>query len=368
MKKLYLYIFTAILLAGGISVFAGADRAFSENENRYLTKLSDVASADVISGEFQQQLMNYTNDQMPGRDIFMASATAVKKASGRKDIGGAYIGRDGYYFDKKLDKDINLKRYRRNLDKIQKTALRYSDKTVSVMLVPESAGIYSRRLPSNAQIFDDDKIYAMAEQQLTECRLINLKNILKQNTDKDLYYRTDHHWTLEGAYIGYEAFTGKKCTYDTETVCDDFLGTLYSKVLDIKARKKVSDGGSADTVKIPVADIKANVMADGKSIDMFDRAALNEKDKYKVFFGGNYGITEINSKVNDKKLVVVKDSFANCFVPLLTGDYGEIIMIDMRYFSGNIDMVAADADEILFLYELSNFAADSNISKLGMSY
>ena len=58
MKKLFIYIFTACLIAGGISVFAGADRSFSENENRYLTKLSDVLSADILSGEFQQQLSN----------------------------------------------------------------------------------------------------------------------------------------------------------------------------------------------------------------------------------------------------------------------------------------------------------------------
>ena len=43
----------------------------------------------------------------------------------------------------------------------------------------------------------------------------------------------------------------------------------------------------------------------------------------------------------------------------------EIVMIDMRYFAGDMDMVAGDADEILFLYELSSFAGDSNISKLG---
>ena len=38
MKRLFIYIFTACLIAGGISVFAGTDRSFSENENRYLTK------------------------------------------------------------------------------------------------------------------------------------------------------------------------------------------------------------------------------------------------------------------------------------------------------------------------------------------
>lgn len=366
MKKIFIYIFTAFLIAGGISIFAGHDRSFSENENRYLTKLSDVLSADILSGEFQQQFMSYTSDQMPGRDGLTAAATAVKKASGRKDIGGAYLGRDGFYFDKKLDKDINFKRYKRNLKKTENIALKYKDKKVTVMLVPESGNIYRDRLPAYAQLFDDDAMYDTAASVLADCRLIDLRDSLKSRKKNTLYYRTDHHWTLEGAYAGYEAFTGKKCSYDTQTVCDDFLGTLYSKVLDRSAKKKVSEGGSFDTVKIPVISRKVKVTADGQDIDMFDMDALKEKDRYKVFFGGNYGITDIKSGSNDKKLVVVKDSFANCFVPLLTEDYGEIVMIDMRYFSGNIDMIAGDADEILFLYELSNFAGDSNIAKLGM--
>ena len=56
MKRLFIYIFTACLIAGGISVFAGADRSFSENENRYLTKLSDVLSADILRENFSVSL------------------------------------------------------------------------------------------------------------------------------------------------------------------------------------------------------------------------------------------------------------------------------------------------------------------------
>ena len=356
-------LFLVVLCVGTIVT---PEVSFSENENRYLTKLSDVLSADILSGEFQQQLMDYTSDQMPGRDLLTASATAVKKLSGRKDIGGAYIGRDGFYFDKKLDKDMNFKRYERNLKKIENIALKYSDKTVTAMLVPESGDIYSGKLPVNAQLFNDAAMYDTAGSILKNCRVIDLRDVLKSKKGDLLYYRTDHHWTLDGAYAGYEAFTGKKCSYDTIEVCDDFLGTLYSKVLDKSAVKKVSEGGSLDTIKIPVLAGKVQVTADGRDIGMFDMNALKEKDKYRVFFGGNYGITDIKSGSNDRKLVVVKDSFANCFVPLLTEDYGEIVMVDMRYFSGNIDMIAGAADEILFLYELSNFAGDSNIAKLGM--
>lgn len=366
MKKIFIYIFTAFLIAGGISIFAGTDKAFSENENRYLTKLSDVISADILSGEFQQQFMSYTSDQMPERDNLVAFATAIKKASGRKDIGGVYLGREGFYFNKKLDKDINFKRYERNLKKIERVAAEYKDVKVTAMLVPESGSIYCSKLPVNAEIYNDDAMYDKARGILTKCRLIDLRSRFREESSKILYYRTDHHWTLDGAYIGYEAFAGKKCSYETEKICDDFLGTLYSKVLDKSAEKKVSEGGSLDTVIIPAIEKEVQVMADGQDIDMFDMSALREKDRYKVFFGGNYGMVDIKSGSNDRKLVVIKDSFANCFVPLLTDDYGEIIMIDMRYFSGSIDMLAGDADEILVLYELSNFAGDSNIAKLGM--
>ena len=45
---------------------------------------------------------------------------------------------------------------------------------------------------------------------------------------------------------------------------------------------------------------------------MFDRSALNEKDKYRVYFGGNHGITTIRTgNTGGKKLAVIKDSFAN---------------------------------------------------------
>ena len=163
----------------------------------------------------------------------------------------------------------------------------------------------------------------------------------------------------------------KRYAYEKEKLCDDFLGTLYSKVLDRKAKRPVTDGGSFDEVSIPeidsVTDGKVTVTADGREIEMFDRSALNEKDKYRVYFGGNHGITTIRTgNTGGKKLAVIKDSFANCFVPLLTGDYDEIIMADMRYTSGNIDMIAKDADEILFLYQLSGFAEDTNIAKLAM--
>ena len=61
-----------------------------------------------------------------------------------------------------------------------------------------------------------------------------------------------------------------------------------------------------------------------------------------------------------------KDSFANCLVPFLLEQYDQVTMIDLRYCRKsviNILQQKKDA-EILFLYEMSNFAEDNNIWKL----
>ena len=68
-------------------------------------------------------------------------------------------------------------------------------------------------------------------------------------------------------------------------------------------------------------------MADGKQTEVYDWAALKEKDKYKVFFGGNYGEVVIHGGCrNGKTLLILKDSFANSFAPLLVSQYETIVM------------------------------------------
>lgn len=355
MKRIYIYLTAALLLAAGVSVFAGGDREFSEMENRQLTVISDVTEADILSGDFQEALTDYVSDQIPGRDEMMKISSDIWRLTGRKDISGVYIS-GGTYFQKILDKDINYERYENNLKKIEDIACKFPDKNVTVMLVPDSGNVLKDELPRGAAMYDYNEMIKTAERLLPHCNVVHAEKQLKKYKGRYIYYRTDHHWTLEGAFAGYEALTGRECDFEKRKVCDDFLGTLYSKA-PVK-------GAEADTIEIPVLKSDVKVTADGKEIPLFDREALKEKDKYKVYFGGNYGLTEVESGVNDRKICVIKDSFANCFVPLLTEDYGHIVMADMRYTSCSIDMIAGDADEILILYQMSNFAGDTGISKL----
>ena len=113
------------------------------------------------------------------------------------------------------------------------------------------------------------------------------------------------------------------------------------------------------------ADIK--IIKDGTESALYDYSALDKKDKYLLFQGGNYGMVEIEGN-GEGVLLVIKDSFANSFVPFLTENYEKIIMLDMRYYMGNVAMLCEkeSVSNVLVLYSLSNFISDENMIKLGL--
>lgn len=69
------------------------------------------------------------------------------------------------------------------------------------------------------------------------------------------------------------------------------------------------------------------------SNSLIEEKYLNEKDKYSAFLNGNQAITKITTgNKNGKKLLIVKDSYANSFAPFAVNDYEEVHMIDLRAY------------------------------------
>ena len=181
------------------------------------------------------------------------------------------------------------------------------------------------------------------------------------------------HLTLKGAYTAYceyykkaELGLTKEHTYESFNpvmVSNNFYGTLYSKALDINA--KPDEIYAIYTKETKNARVTSNDQKESTGI--YNEESLEKKDKYAYFFGGNHGRTDIDTNSNTKKkLLVIKDSFANSFVPFLLENYSHITMIDPRYYNESIfeTTLKGKYDHILILYEISNFAQDKNLYKL----
>lgn len=363
MKKLHItliVLFFVVIALPAVLVFAGNDKTFSENENRTLQTAPELSFESVLSGSFQEKLTAYISDQFPSRDTWTSLGTSVKKLVGFKDIGGAYLGRDGYYIEKLTPESVNEKRFKSNLEIVNDFAKNNPNAAVTVLLVPSTGTVMNDKLPAYAQIYDAEKLWDTAKTELKNVSVPNLYTCLRENRPEQIYYRTDHHWTWYGAHAAYKLLMPDGAYSAAPELFDDsFLGTTYSKTLDADA--------APDKLYIsPVSD-KITVTADGEQIRLYDMGAKNEKDKYKVFFGGNYGQVVIKGGCdNGKTLLIIKDSFANSLAPFLTADYETIVMLDLRYFTGSAQNIADEnnVDAILFVQEMSSFSNDKSLAKL----
>lgn len=367
MKKnaVFVILFIAILGLCSLLTFLLPAKQASDNENRVLAQIPHLSTDTVLDGEFQSDLADFLSDQIPGRELWIRGNTAIKKLLGKTEINGVYLGKDGYYFQQFTESSYSAKR-RNTLFALIGKFTRNQSIPVTVMPVPTPADVLSDKLPANAPLYDADNAWKLLQTAVGSDHFIDLRQTF-QGSDEQLYYRTDHHWTTRGAYLAYEAYcqtrgiTPKPLSdFHLTTVSNRFYGTIYSKTLDSAAKP--------DTIEATKVLPSLQVKFDGKEVpDIYFEEKLSEKDKYAYFFGGNPGIVEIKTDIqNGKRLLIFKDSFANCMVPYLLGEYEQIVMLDLRYFNGEVSQVMEENQitEVLFLYEMTNLLTDTGIAKL----
>ena len=337
----------------------------------------------MLSGRFEEQSEKYLSDQIIGRNLWVKTMAMTEAGLGVSDINGVYLCTGGRVVKRVTGTDFDKARYTQNLTRTQqlKETCEANGTEFKAMLVPTAAYVYQEALPDNAMRFDEDKAFEEARRVLGNS-LIDLRETMSKAAEggRDVFFRTDHHWTGYGAFLGYKGFleasgasengTTYDMAYEDEkpvVLSDSFYGTLYSKVL--------LDTLRPDTVETPAAALagECRVTFTGKTYDsLYFKEYLEKKDKYAVYFGGNYDKVDIETCRDTKcgvkdKILIIKDSFANSFVPYLMDDYDKITMVDTRYYRGNIEELAADYDSVLLLYGIDNFAGEKlNFSRAGL--
>jgi hypothetical protein len=153
--------------------------------------------------------------------------------------------------------------------------------------------------------------------------------------------------------------------YDRENVFTDFYGTTYNKVHIKVPADQVELFRSQSQEKINVSMDDGDVTSDTL---YFPKKATEGFNRYDVFLSKNTFKIEINTNAKtEKTLLLVKDSFANCFVPFLTEDYQKIIMLDYRYGKTPVGKIIGqnkDITDVLVLFNTDKFAENKKLAKL----
>ena len=367
MKQRTYNIFLTVLFClfiGGM--FLGSlilpDKTFSQMENRNLEQAPKLSWNSVTSGEFMTKAEDYVNDQILGRDFWVALKAWSERLSGKQENNGVYFAKENTLISRvetpaQSDLEKNAGYVNALVDNV--------DVPVYFGIIPSAASIWADRLPEGAPTADEkaiiDGLY-----QAVQTHTIDLYSVLAAHQSEELYYRTDHHWTSLGAYYGYTALMDAMGldpvpleAHGKVTVSDQFYGTLFS---------------SSGVRWLPPDHIDRYVSAEGVTVTAYPNGVpepgslyvdsfLEVKDKYSSFLGGNKPLCVIETTHTDApKILVIRDSYYDSLAPFLTQNFSEIHLFDPRMNLTSVkDYVAQnDIDAVVVLYSISNFVSEGS--------
>ena len=359
------------LLVGTVIIFTvlgllWPDQAFSESENRKLAQFPKITLASISDGSFLQGLGDYVADQFPLRDMWISLNLAMNKALGQKEASGVSPCADDSLMP--VPSAPNEEQLQRNLKAITTFTSTHPTLNTVMSIAPNAVTVHADKLPANAPVRDQKADLANIKANVSGVNFVDITEMLLAHKDEQLFYRTDHHWTSLGAYYAFEEIAPHLgiqapswSSYQIYTVSNTFEGTLSSKS---------GSHGALDKVEVyaPATAIAYYVTYSGDQsgiCSMYDRSALEKKDHYTVFFGGNYGRVDITTTADTGRcLLVFKDSYANCFMQFLYPYFDHITMIDPRYYYDNVEnVIKSEAiTDVLYLYNLDTFLGDSSLA------
>lgn len=360
------WCFAGIVLLLVAASIIQPDRKISDEENRVLTTFPKPSIENIKNKEYMTALEDYSSDQFILRDLWIRLKVRCDLLVGKREFNGVYLGKKKYLMQ--IPVGMDEKNTKENLEAMNQFRQKNSNLRMNALIVPNAAYIMKNYLPLGAPVRDQGEDMNYIKKQLSGgIGLIDITETLRKHVDEGIYYKTDHHWTSRGAAYGFNAaakqleIEGLVSDYKIHTVATDFSGTLASR----SGYHKVKDTVEVyQPENVEYQYLVSDSDNEEKRPTIYDRKALEGKDKYQVFFGGNHAMVDIvTTNDNQRRLLVFKDSYANSFVPFLIPYYNEIIMIDARYYYENVNMLIENKGitDVLFLYNMDTFLNDNSL-------
>lgn len=352
------------ILIGGLSLaslFAPVKES-SETENRELAQMPYLTVKSFFSGKFAESYEEFITDQFVGRDGWIAVKTTSDRLIGKRESKDIYFSDDGYFIDGSSPDSEQLEK---NLAALEAFANDLDGKyNVRVMIAPTASLILADKLPYGAPVWEQNSFLdAVAELP----GALDIRQTLLEHSDGYIYYRTDHHWTADGMYLAYRELCKSleieplgSDELERTILSDSFFGTVIAKVGVSSEPDILTDLTSKNQPELHVTFNLGESEADS----LYVNEKLSTRDKYGVYLGGNPALADITTSVkNGRVLVMAKDSYAHCMLPLLANHYERMIIIDLRSFNSGFESYleklksdGVEVDDVVVLYNALGFA------------
>ncbi len=346
-------VFFLFLFAYTLFDLVKPNQVFSEMENRELKQFPPFSIKELLENKYTPAYEDYVNDQFALRPHWIDLKSRAEFAFGKMENNNILYGADGYQFMKQFQ--VEESNVARNAEILRLFAEKHPG-LVQVMVVPTSSLVLKEKLPAEAPFADENRLIDQLYTGIgTAAQALDIRPALQSAKDKYIYYRTDHHWTTTGAYEAYKVFATQngKPIFDTAAhtakEVPGFYGAYYSRSKFFATKP--------DT--ITYYEMPNQVTVEGEKVPLYNSEFFASPDKYAGFLHGNKPFLQIEGS-GTGKLLVIKDSYANSFVPFLTGDYSQVDVVDLRAYAQSVEQLVQQEkyDRVLILYGFSTLHTD----------
>lgn len=210
-----------IVIAASLIFFNWKEGKLSVSENRELAHAPQlIKDGGTISDAFFLELKTWFEDNLGFREAYFTLSSTINYNIFKKSNANVEIGKDGWiYYDNENNLEIAkgnypnfeesfLKQYLENQIEINEK-LKEQDIEYVLVLPPSKVSIYPEFIASGdykvAKTPTD--IFADYIENNSDVKVIRLKETLleeKENTDENLFFKTDSHWSYAGRFVGYK--------------------------------------------------------------------------------------------------------------------------------------------------------------------
>jgi len=402
----FISMFISILVITGlVSVFLNEGERVSIIENRALAPMPEVTPWSLFSGSYTDSLEMYYADNFPMREALVGIARTVRDMSGyhtevvyyqaeaapamvektdtlaaaAEDTVTVKADTDTIKVAAEFDRSAGVIVYNKQAIQLftgsNEAARKFAAMINLYQWTFDTLDVYCLIAPTSIDFYLPDEYKKSSNYEFKTINLIrdsldsavhfvDAYSELGKHTGEYIFFNTDHHWTGRGAYYAYVAFC-RSAGIEPHSLGDferrqakrRFLGSLYGITLD-KTLKDNRDSLEYFSPNIPIKTFRYN-----KDSGRYELSKLfSNTHNYANFIGGDFPMVRIESEINARKILVIKDSFGNAVVPFLSLHYGTIYVMDYRYFDINVrDFVGQNGiSDILFLH--NTFSANSKYS------
>lgn len=329
----------------------------SFTENRSLTQFSMPNAETLFSGEWFVDFEKYCKDQIAGRKLWIETFYKLQDTLQVNERNGFILGEDSFVLP------VNNLPSERERD----NSYNYGERQVSAMLdiksvtdrigstlmyvnIPSKADLFSEKYPSfyfDRAVQNDIERKSIVEKMKTAgIETVETYDLLSNCKDDYIYYATDHHFTIKGAYYVYEAILDR--INDLKPAGEKMNFPAWNE-LDVQRNDSRMAGSYlrkwGDSQKISVDYVEYALPYDMPKFVRFDNGSKVKKpvlfsihsSNYTSFMGGDIGNTIIDTGREElPSILYIGFSFTNALETLSVYNFNRMESLDPRHWEGNI--------------------------------